>query len=300
MTSVPNSPSSAGIAPPGYRLPDGVRLGRVQLQVADLARSLAFYEDILGLRVLDRPTGQAVLGPQEDDTPLVELVERPGAQPMSRRERLGLYHFALLLPGRAALGRFVQHLSEMDIQAGMSDHLVSEAVYLSDPDGLGIEVYADRPRETWQHDGRQIAMATNPLDAKSLVEAAGEAPWTGVPPGTVIGHVHLHVGDIERATAFYHEALGFDKTVWSYPGALFLSAGGYHHHLGTNTWAAGAPPATDGDAQLLEWTLVLPEARDVDAAACSLETAGYSVARDAEARLAADPWGTSLRITSAN
>ena len=300
MTPAPGARPSVGIAPPRYRLPDQAQLGRVRLQVADLARSLAFYEGVLGLRVLDRPGGQVVLGPQKDDTPLVELVERTGARPVPRRGRLGLYHFALLLPERAALGRFAGHLAEAGVQAGMSDHLVSEALYLSDPDGLGIEVYADRPREAWRHEDGQIVMETNPLDAGRLGQAAGEAPWAGAPAGTVVGHVHLHVGDIERAAAFYHEALGFDKTVWSYPGALFLSAGGYHHHLGANTWAASAPPAGEDDARLLEWTLALPEAENVEAAAQSLEEAGYPVARDAGACLATDPWGTALRIAPAD
>ena len=144
----------------------------------------------------------------------------------------------------------------------MSNHLVSEAVYLSDPDGLGIEVYADRPRGTWQHEGRQLVMATEPLDVEDVVRAGGGEPWSGMPAGTTLGHVHLFVGDLDAAARFYHEGLGFDKTVWSYPGALFLSAGGYHHHLGTNTWAVGAVPAGEGDARLLEWEIVLPGLRE--------------------------------------
>ena len=163
---------------------------------------------------------------------------------------LGLYHFAILLPDRQALGRFVTHLAEVGAHAGSADHLVSEALYLSDPDGLGIEVYADRPRASWTTSGdgderAEIVMATEPLDLRSLVGEAGGERWTGMPAGTVIGHVHFHVGAIREAEAFYHAALGFDKTAWTYPGALFLSAGGYHHHVGTNIWAAGSPAATD-------------------------------------------------------
>jgi catechol 2,3-dioxygenase len=140
-------------------------------------------------------------------------------------------------------------------------------------------------------------MATESLDVRSLVDAAGGEPWMGMPQGTVIGHVHLHVGDLEEAAAFYHTALGLDKVVWSYPGALFLSAGGYHHHLGTNTWAAGAPPAGETDARLLEWQLVVPSTADADAAARSLESAGYAVTRDEIGSWsAADPWGTRLRV----
>jgi len=289
-----------GIAPQGYRLPAATRLGSVRLQVADLARSLDYYQKVLGLSVADRSTSAASLAAHGDDTVLIELRERPGARPVPRRGRLGLYHYAILLPDRASLGRLIAHLSSIGAYAGMSDHLVSEAIYLTDPDGLGIEVYADRPRSTWQHDARQLAMATNPLDVRSLTEAAGGDQWTGMPAGTKIGHVHLHVANIERAEAFYHEALGFDKVVWSYPGALFLSAGGYHHHLGTNTWAAEAPLAEENDARLLEWTVVVPTAADAEAAAGSLEAGGHSVQADSDRQSwsTRDPWGTPLRIAA--
>jgi catechol 2,3-dioxygenase len=180
---------------------------------------------------------------------------------------------------------------------------VSEALYLTDPDGLGIEVYADRPRSEWKHQDRQLTMATNPLNVPDLVAAAKGERWAGMPAGTIVGHVHLYVSDIDRAASFFHEALGLDKVVWSYPGALFLSAGGYHHHLGTNTWAAGAPLAEEDDARLLEWTVIVPSAIDAADAARSIETAGYTVKQTpgdgtrAESWLATDPWGTNVRIT---
>jgi len=172
-------PGSYGEAPRGYRLPDALRLGGVRLQVADLARSLAFYEQVLGLRVLERGDAHAVLAAQGSDASLVELRERRGARPVSPRGRLGLYHFAILLPDRASLGRFVRHLADVGVRAGAGDHLVSEAFYLHDPDGLGIEVYADRPRATWKRQGRQLMMATDPVDVADLVAAAGHTPWTG-------------------------------------------------------------------------------------------------------------------------
>jgi len=280
--------NEVGIAAPGYRLPADIRLGRVRLQVADLERSLAWYERALGLCVLRRSGGEAALGAYGDDAVLVELREKAGAAPVPRRGRLGLYHFAILLPDRAALGRFVAHLAEIGERAGASDHRVSEALYLNDPDGLGIEVYADRPRSSWRVVDGQIAMSTDPLDLADVVRAAGGEPWTGMPAGTTIGHVHLHVGDLEPAAAFYHQGLGLDQVVWSYPGALFLSAGGYHHHLGLNTWAAGAAPAGDDDARLLEWEIVVPTADDAEAALESLSGGEDGVVRD--------PWGTALRI----
>jgi catechol 2,3-dioxygenase len=181
----------------------------------------------------------------------------------------------------------------------MADHLVSEAFYLTDPDGLGIEVYADRPRESWTVHGNRLAMATDPLDLPDLARAAGGQGWTGAPPGTRIGHIHLYVDDLGRAGDFYHAGLGLDRISLDFPGALFLSAGGYHHHLGTNTWAAGAPKAAEGDARLLEWIIQLPKQQDVEGAAQSLGQAGYAVTREDGDALAADPWGTNLRLTSA-
>lgn len=288
--------SDFGIAPPGFRLPRATRLGRVSLQVADLARSLAYYKGVLGFRVTASAKGRASLAANGDDTPLVELNEKAGVRAVPRRGLLGLFHFAILLPDRESLGRFVTHLAEIGAHAGMSDHAVSEALYLSDPDGLGIEVYADRPRATWRRDGQQLYMTTQPLDVASLVSAAGATRWAGMPSGTTIGHVHLHVGDLEQAAAFYHAGLGFDKVVWGYPGALFLSAGGYHHHLGTNTWAAGAPPAGAGDARLLEWEVIVPDAAAAASVAGSLVAAGYHVDEVGEAWRATDPWGTTLAV----
>jgi catechol 2,3-dioxygenase len=285
-----------GIRPTGYRLPDEARVGRVRLQVSDLGASLTYYTGVLGLRVVAQESAAAVLGVQ-DGSALIELHERRGARRVSRRGLLGLYHFAILLPERAALGRFVTHLHEVGAFAASADHLVSEALYVADPDGLGIEVYADRPREQWPTNGREIAMATEPLDLRALARAGGGEPWTGLPAGTTIGHVHFHVGTIREAEAFYHSALGLDKVAWSYPGALFFSAGGYHHHVGTNTWAASAPVATREDARLLEWELRLPRAADVSAVAANAAQAGYDV-RDAGAdRLITDPWGITVRVT---
>jgi catechol 2,3-dioxygenase len=291
-------PSEYGRPPTGYRLPPATHVGRVRIQVADLERSITYYETVIGFRVIERAGTIACLGPQGAATILLEIHEKPGAHSVERRGRIGLYHFAILLPDRAHLGRFLKHLSDIGAQAGMSDHFVSEAIYLSDPDGIGIEVYADRPRSAWRHEARQLTMTTIPLDVEDLIAAGGDEPWTGAPPGTTIGHIHLYVRDIDEAAAFYHEALGFDKVVWNYPGALFMSAGGYHHHLGTNTWAASAPIAADDDAKLLEWEVVVPTTRDVADASASLERAGFRVERSGETAAVRDPWGTQLRLVS--
>lgn len=294
-----------GLKPSGYRLPEESHLGAVRLQVSNLERSIEWYQRVLGLDVGKKTATSASLivrnvqtpGFARDDNVLIELREKKGIRPVPRGGLLGLYHFAILLPDRLALGRFIRHLAELGMRAGMSDHFVSEAVYINDPDGLGIEVYSDRPRSQWKVEDRQLTMSTLPLNAQALVEAAGDEPWAGLPKGTVIGHVHLFVGDIDRAAGFYHDLVGFDKVVWSYPGALFMSAGGYHHHLGTNIWAAQSPPASDNDAKLIEWEIVVPRASDVKAVEASVSKAA-PVERQGESILLKDPWGTAVRVLS--
>jgi catechol 2,3-dioxygenase len=298
----PAEPGSYGRAPRGFRLPAATQLGSVRLQVGDLTRSLAFYHDVLGLRSIAGEGSRAVLAAQGDDRPLVELRELAGARPAPRKGALGLYHFAILLPDRPSLGRFVRHLGEIGVRAGAGDHLVSESFYLQDPDNLGIEVYADRPRNSWRRMGRELMMATDPIDIGGLLQAASEARWTGAPAGTTMGHLHLHVGDLEQADAFYSESVGFDRTVWRYPGALFLAAGGYHHHLGTNTWAGpGATAAQPDDARLLEWSIVLPDSTSLSGVEESLARGNYSVLWDGKSGekrelVTHDPWGTQLRF----
>lgn len=285
-----------GVQPPGYRLPDETHIGRVTLQVSDLERSVAFYEGLLGFRVIERTGDVVLLG--TGSTVLVVL-HAGASRPLGVR-RLGLFHFAILLPDRPALGRCLAHLSAAGVPLGASDHLVSEALYLSDPDGLGIEIYRDRPREEWSVRNGELAMTTEHLNLASVTAAGSGKAWTGMPDGTVIGHVHLHVGNIEVARSFYHEALGLDLMVWGYPGALFMAAGGYHHHLGTNIWAGpDAVAAEPNEPRLLTWELVLPTAEAVAAAADSVASAGFGVTvQEVGGSIAADPWGTEILITT--
>ncbi len=293
----PATPGSYGEAPAGFRLPDDTRLGRVRLRVSDLTRSLSFYEEFLGFRVLRKGEGFAELGARDDDRVLVELNEQRGISAAAQRGRLGLYHFAILLPDRGSLGRFIFYAGKLGVRLGSADHLVSEALYLRDPDGLGIEIYADRPRDTWRRVGREILMAADPLDLQGLLSEAGDGNWPGMPAGTVIGHAHLHVGDLQQARTFYSDAVGFDVMTASYPGALFLGAGGYHHHLGTNVWAGdGARPTRADEAGLIEWTIELPDRASVAAAADSISAAGYAVTRANDEAVTTDPWGTAVRL----
>jgi catechol 2,3-dioxygenase len=281
-----------GVAPPGFRLPHGTRVGTVRLQVSDADRSVAYYREVLGLVAEAKGSGTVRLLVPGEATPLLELHERRGTHPLDGRNTLGLYHFAILLPTRTALGAFIAHLVKRGERFAAADHLVSEATYLWDPDGLGIEVYADRPTQEWRSREGELLMTTDRLNVRDLASAGGAQPWEGMPSGTTMGHMHLSVGDLDLARQFYHLALGLDVTVWSYPGALFMSAGGYHHHLGTNVWAAGARTPREDDAQLLEWELRVPHASDVAAAERSLRAGGY----DAHEGLVRDPWGITLRI----
>lgn len=236
-------------------LPEDAHIGEVSLTVTNLERSVAFYRDVLGFREVTRDDGVSRLG--ADARTLVELHENPQAIPKPRRST-GLYHFAILVPSRAALGRSLRRLFERRWPlTGASDHLVSEALYLNDPDGLGIEIYRDRPRGEWPRRDGQIAMATDPLDLQNVQDQPGaDAAWTGLEAGTVIGHVHLHVPHLDTAEAFYCGRIGFEPMVRGYPGALFVAAGGYHHHLGLNTWTGiGAPPPPEHAVGLRSFTI---------------------------------------------
>jgi len=299
MTQRIDLPSDASGAERQRLLPDALRLGPVRLRVSDLRRSLDYYTQVLGLEARDVTATNATLHAHGEDTPLVVLDAHADTSPVRMQSRLGLYHFAILLPDRAALGRFLAHVLATGTHVGASNHLVSEALYLRDPDGLGIEVYADRPRAEWRYAAGQLEMASDPLDMAGVVGAAGGEKWAGMPRGTVMGHVHLHVGDLGEASYFYHDALGFDRVVWTYPGALFLSAGGYHHHLGVNTWAGpNAPRSGDRDARLLEWRMIFPSSADAKAAADRLTAAGHAVEASGDEWVVADPWGTRLRLAA--
>jgi catechol 2,3-dioxygenase len=238
------------------------------LTVSDLARSVDFYTRVLGFAVVERHASRAALGP-ESGSPIVYLEGRDGAKPRGRRTS-GLYHFAVLVPDRAALGRSLRRLAEQRWPlTGASDHLVSEALYLDDPDALGIEIYRDRPQHEWTRSAGEVMMATEPLDLEAVAREPGAgAAWGGLDAATRIGHVHLHVPDLDGAERFYCDAIGFSPTLRRYPGALFVAAGTYHHHVGLNVWAGrGAPPPDPGTVGLDAFTVdasTLPSRQVVD------------------------------------
>src|SRR5437588_8339458 len=237
-------------------LPAETSMGPVHLTVSDLHRSLDYYRSVVGLDMLEQGAGRASLG--ADSTELLGLVEEADAEPSDGYT--GLYHFALLVPDRPSLARWLAHaVRERVPLTRLSDHYVSEAIYLRDPDRHGIEIYADRPRELWEGRVGQ-RMTTEPLDVADLL-AQGDGDFDRLPAGTTIGHVHLKVAAIPETVEFYRDVLGFDLVVERVPQAAFLSAGGYHHHLGANTWESfGAPPPPEGSAALRHATVLLPSA----------------------------------------
>jgi catechol 2,3-dioxygenase len=280
---------------PQHRLPDETHVGHVTLQVSDLQRSVEYYSDVLGMAMLHRQHNVARLGVRATGQQLAVLQEERGIAKAPRAGRFGLYHFAVLLPDRPSLGKFAAHLFASGVRPGVADHAVSEALYLTDPDGLGIEVYADRPRSSWTQSRNELVMVTEPLDIADVIASGKSDAWTEMPDGTIMGHIHLHVGDINSAEAFYHATVGFDKTVWSYPGALFLSAGGYHHHVATNVWSPGPSPG-EQEARLLEWELIVPSAEEAARVARRLAEAGFAATYGGNSWTTADPWGTRVRI----
>ena len=246
------------------RLPADASIGRVRLRVGDLGRALTLYRDVLGLEVMHDEGARVARAARggAGSRELIVLEEQPGitrrpARPVST----GLYHVALLVPSRRDLGRTLLQLHQSDYPLrGMSDHAVSESLYLDDPFGNGLEIYADRPRASWPIQDGVIQMTVDPMDVEGVVAAGRERPepWSGLPADTVVGHVHLTVSRMERAVAFYRDVIGFD-VMMRIPSLTAVSAGGYHHHLNLNTWAGeGAPPDSDRVAGLVGWELVVP------------------------------------------
>jgi catechol 2,3-dioxygenase len=290
------------MAPSTPPLSPATALGPLQLTVAELAGMAAFYERVVGLRTLERGGDLVRLG-APDGAPLLELVGAADAPPRPRRSS-GLFHLALLVPDRAELARAIRRVVAAGWSlSGASDHLVSEAIYLSDPEGNGIEIYRDRPREQWRRRDGELEMATLPLDLDGVMAelpAGGEEHDDGMGPGTRLGHVHLQVADLAEAERFYGGALGFEVTVRGYPGALFLSAGGYHHHIGLNTWAsAGGPPALAGARGLRRVAVALADRDERERITQRTAAAGFAVRAAGEDALATDPFGNDVLLTVA-
>ncbi len=300
MGSAPRDPEEleAAGAPACAEIPPATRPGAVHLTVSSLDRSVGYYESVVGLTLRERGVDRAFLGAGGAD--LLVLVEQPGAAPA--RGYCGLYHFALLLPARADLARWLAHaVRDRVALVGLSDHYVSEAIYLSDPDDHGIEIYWDRPRASWEGQVAQ-RMTTLPLDTRSLLgelEDPAHESFERLPPGTAMGHVHLCVADVPRTIAFYRDVLGFGLMASLGTHAAFLSAGGYHHHIGANTWeSAGAGQAPAATASLRQVTILLPSETDRDRLAEQAAGSGQTLKTVEDGVLVRDPSGNPIVLAS--
>jgi catechol 2,3-dioxygenase len=299
--TAPRDPEELGTTaePAHAAIADDATVGAVHLTVADLQRSLDYYRTQIGLEVLEQGGGEVSLGTGERE--LLHLVEQPGAQPAGGYT--GLYHFALLLPQRIHLAAWLAHAARDRVgMTGMSDHFVSEALYLRDPDGHGIEIYWDRPRAGWEG---QVAehMTTLSLDVDSILgelDDPASAPFDGLPDGTVMGHVHLKVAEIEPTVAFYRDVLGFALIAQLGPMAAFLAAGGYHHHLGSNTWeSSGAPAPPEGSAALRHYMVLVPGDAERERIVGRVEHAGLNVVDHGGDPLVRDPSRNALVLALA-
>lgn len=282
----------------GSKIHPKTKPGSVCLNVSDLERSIAFYRQVLGLELHIQQPGSAWLGSQEAPE-LLNLVEVQAIRPAGRTT--GLYHMAFLVPSRKALASAFAHLlqSGWPLQ-GAADHLVSEAIYLADPDGNGIEIYRDRPKESWPTRNGQIQMATDPLDAEGiLAENSPETDdWQGIDPGTRMGHIHLKVSELAAAQSFYCDVIGFDLVLRYGPSAAFVSAGGYHHHIGMNTWESAGAPAPEPESPGLRYFRVdLPEQNELEQLAARLESARWPFAPGPEVLVVDDPSGNTIHFS---
>lgn len=280
----------------GFHREPNTFVSQVNLIVANLERSLTFYQEVIGLQVLQQTNSTADL--TADGKTVLVSIQQPDDVVSKLARTTGLYHFALLLPTRADLGRLLKHFLQVRYPLqGASDHLVSEAIYLADPDGNGIEVYADRPASNWSWSNGEVEMATVALDAESLLAEGEGEDWNGMPAGTIMGHIHLHVSELQKTEEFYTKGLGFE-VVTRYGGqALFISTGKYHHHIGLNTWnGVGAPPAAENSVGMESYTMVFPSEEKREQIISQLKEMGVAVTEEKGAYMTADPSGNRIRL----
>lgn len=281
-----------------YILDSATSLGAVKLKVSNLENSIHFYEKVIGLKAINATEKTAQLTANGESV-LLELEQIEEVFSGSHRGHTGLYHFALLLPSRKALGITLRHLIESRITLGQADHLVSEALYLSDPDNNGIEIYRDRPRSEWKYDQNDmVKMVSDPIDWEGLLQDSEEESFNGLDPNTVMGHVHLHVASLEKAYEFYVKLLGFSlESDWSANGALFVGAGGYHHHLGLNIWNGRGGTALPRHATGIDYyTINISTKEERDQIVERLEANGYPVERHQDYDFVNDPFGIGIRL----
>jgi catechol 2,3-dioxygenase len=285
-------------ATPTFASRTPLHIGAVGLVARDLDLLAGYYQRLLGLTVQERTPHVAKLG--VNGVTLIEIEHRPDAKPDDERTA-GLYHTAFLMPTRADLARWILHVAKNRVPiSGASDHDVSEAIYLDDPEGNGIEVYSDRPREQWRRDGQLIFQKTDPLDIEAIVREVdpSTATYPGAPEGLRVGHIHLRVGNVARAEEFYCGAIGLDVTRRR-TGATFISSGGYHHHVGANVWHSDGAGRRDPDRAGLAWFSMEADVAALETASARLKAANATVTAIAGGLETVDPWGTRVRLVKA-
>ena len=280
----------------GFHSKPNTHVGQVRLTIEDLDRSLKFYQEIMGFAILDRTDTTANLT-ADGKTSILKLEQPEGIQPKQARTT-GMYHFALLLPTRKDLANFVIHLSENNIQMGAADHLVSEALYIKDLDGNEIEIYVDRDPEVWDWNGEEVAMTTDPLNFQELIShRVPDEKWVGLPTETVMGHIHLHVAELEKTEEFYVKGLGFDVVNRFGSQALFLSTAKYHHHIGLNTWnGVGAAKPAENTVGMESVEFIYNDKAAIEATVAKLEKIGATVVEEDGRTFTYDPSGIKIEL----
>ncbi|WP_226643670.1 VOC family protein [Mesobacillus subterraneus] len=282
-----------------FHQPPVTFVSKVSLKVQSLERSLAFYQEVIGLKVYEKTDNSALL--TADGKTVLLNIEQPSDVIPKKGRTTGLYHFALLLPNRSDLAKILKHFLQTGYPLqGASDHLVSEALYLADPDGNGIEIYTDRPASEWEWNEQHVVMATQALDAEDLLAEGADHSWNGLPEGTVMGHIHLHVAELVKTEAFYTKGLGFEVVSRYGPQALFISSGKYHHHIGLNTWnGVGAPKPSANSVGLESYTLVLGDEGNLKNTVNRLREIGAAVEEEKGIFITEDPSGNRIRLETA-
>lgn len=270
-------------------------VGQVNLKVQNLERSLAFYKEVIGFKVLEQTDRSANL--TADGKTVLLSIQQPNNIVPKQGRTTGLYHYALLMPKRSDLAKIVNHFVEIGLQFGSSDHLVSEALYLSDPDGNGIEIYIDRDPSEWDWKNGEVAMTVDPLNFADLLAGGKQQSWKGLPAGTVMGHIHLHVSELKKTEEFYIMGLGFEVVNRYGAQALFISDGKYHHHIGLNTWnGVGAPTPSPNSVGLESYTLMLPNEEKRNEIIAQLKNIGAPVTEENGSFVTSDPSGNRIYL----
>ena len=270
-------------------------VGQVNLKIQNLERSITFYKEVIGFKVLEQTSRSATFS--ADGKTALLSVEQPDNVVPKQRRTTGLYHFALLLPKRSDLAKIVQHFVEIGVQLGSSDHLVSEALYLSDPDGNGIEIYVDRDPSEWNWNNSEVEMTVDPLNFSDLLSYGKQQSWKGLPAETVMGHIHLNVSELKKTEEFYIKGLGFEVVNRYGTQALFISDGKYHHHIGLNTWnGVGAPTPPPNSVGLESYTLMLSSEEKKNNIIALLKEIGASVTEENGSIVTTDPSGNRIRL----